>query len=151
MMKKLDQRGVAALEFCMVAAPLFILMFVIFDLGRYAITVQSLRTLANVGARAMMICCYTPTKIGTTPCSPWSASNTTPSTCTGDPLPSATAKQAAAPFLYHGGLTPTLNIPAPGTGATALTVTASQPNFAMIVPLWGSSMNAPSVSTSVPF
>ena len=38
MMRKLDQRGVAALEFCLVAVPLFFLMFGIFDLGRYAIT-----------------------------------------------------------------------------------------------------------------
>ncbi|WP_460268498.1 hypothetical protein [Bradyrhizobium ottawaense] len=35
-------------------------MFVIFDLGRYAITMQSLRTLASAGARAVMISCYTP-------------------------------------------------------------------------------------------
>ena len=47
MMRKLDQRGVAALEFCLVAVPLFFLMFAIFDLGRYAITMQSLRMLAN--------------------------------------------------------------------------------------------------------
>ena len=49
MMRKLDRRGAAALEFCLVAVPLFTLMFVIFDLGRYAITVQSLRALANAG------------------------------------------------------------------------------------------------------
>ena len=51
MMRKLDKRGVAALEFCLVALPLFILIFAIFDLGRYAITMQSLRMLANAGAR----------------------------------------------------------------------------------------------------
>ena len=55
MIRKLDQRGVAALEFCLVAVPLFILMFAIFDLGRYAITRQSLRALANAGAREMMV------------------------------------------------------------------------------------------------
>ena len=59
MMRKLDQRGIAALEFCLVAVPLFTLMFVIFDLGRYAITVQSLWALANAEARAIMINCYT--------------------------------------------------------------------------------------------
>ena len=59
MMRKLDQRGVAALEFCIIAVPLFTLMFAIFDLGRYAITRQSLHALANVGARKMMINCYT--------------------------------------------------------------------------------------------
>jgi hypothetical protein len=150
-MRKLDQRGVAALEFCLVALPLFMFMFAIFDLGRYAITVQSLRALANAGARVMMINCYTPTVIGTTPASPWSATNTSPSSCTGDPLPADADKQAVAPLLYNTGGPPTLNIPAPAAGATALTVTASQPNFTMIIPVWGTAFNAPSASTSVPF
>src|SRR6266487_3354390 len=83
MMRKLDQRGVAALEFCLVAVPLFTLMFAIFDLGRYAITMQSLRMLANAGARAVMICYDVPNK--------------SYNGCTGDPL-SAAAKQAVAPF-----------------------------------------------------
>ena len=139
MMRKLDQRGVAALEFCLVAVPLFTLMFVIFDLGRYAITAQSLRTLANAGARAMMINCYTPAAI----------TNTSPSSCTTDYL-SATDKQAAAPFLYSNGSSapPTVSTTA---GASALTVTASQPSFTMIMPIWGTALNAPSASTSVPF
>ena len=134
MMRKLDKRGVAALEFCLVAAPLFTLMFVIFDLGRYAITMQSLRMLANAGARAVMICYDVPNKTYTA--------------CTGDPLPSAAAKKAVAPFLYTAGLTPTLNI---ASGATALTVTASQPGFTMLMPIWGTALNAPSASTSIPF
>ena len=66
MMRKLDKRGVAALEFCLVAVPLFTLMFAIFDLGRYAITMQSLRMLANAEARANMISCYTPAVVGNT-------------------------------------------------------------------------------------
>ena len=135
-MKKLDQRGVAALEFCLVAVPLFTLMFAIFDFGRYAITMQSLRMLANAGARANMINCYTPAVIG----------NTSPSSCTGDYL-SVAQKQAVAPFLYAGGLTPTLNT---AGGATALTVTASQPGFTMLMPIWAA-LNAPSASTSIPF
>ncbi|WP_439374543.1 TadE/TadG family type IV pilus assembly protein [Bradyrhizobium sp. DASA03120] len=140
-MRKLDQRGVAALEFCLVAVPLFILMFVIFDLGRYAITMQSLRALAGAGARAMMINdCYVNSVI-----------NRTSPTCSGDPLPTDAAKQAVAPFLYAGGLTPTLNVPAPAAGATALTVTASQTGFTMLMPIWGTALNAPSASTSVPF
>src|SRR5262249_9570841 len=143
MMRKLDQRGVAALEFCLVAVPLFFLMFAIFDLGRYAITRQSLQALANVGARKMMIKCYTPAVIA----------NTSPSGCTDintyfpDP-----EKQAVAPFLYGADLTPnyglTLNTAA---RAGALTVTASQPGFTMIMPIWGTALNAPSASTSVPF
>ena len=138
-MKKLDQRGTAALEFCLVAGLFFLFMFGIFDLGRYAITMQSLRTLANAGARAMMIDdCYVNNVI-----------NKTSPTCSGDPLPTDTAKQAVAPFLYNGGLTPTLNVPA--TATSPLTVTASQPNFAMLMPIWGTALNAPSASTSVPF
>jgi TadE-like protein len=142
-MKKLDQRGVAALEFCLVAVPLFTLMFAIFDLGRYAITMQSLRMLANAGARTEMINCVTDAVI----------QKTSPTACTGDPLPSVAAKKAVAPFLYAGGLTPTLNIPAPAKGATALTVTASQPNFTMLMPIWGAAFNKPNVtaSTSIPF
>jgi TadE-like protein len=137
MMRKLDQRGVAALEFCLVAVPLFTLMFAIFDFGRYAITMQSLRMLANAEARANMINCYTPAVIA----------NTSPSSCTGDYL-SVAQKQAVAPFLYGGGLTPTLNT---AGGATALTVTASQPGFTMLTPIWGTAFNAPSASTSIPF
>ena len=139
MMRKLDQRGVAALEFCLVAVPLFTLMFVIFDLGRYAITAQSLRTLANAGARAMMINCYTPAAIN----------KTSPSGCTTDYL-SATDKQLAAPFLYSNGSSapPTVSTTA---GASALTVTASQPSFTMIMPIWGTALNAPSASISIPF
>jgi len=138
MMRKLDQRGMAAFEFCLVAVPLFTLMFAIFDLGRYAITMQSLRTLSNAGARAIMISCYTDAAI----------KKQTPA-CSGDPLPSDAAKQAVAPFLYNGGLTPTLSVPA--TAASPITVTASQPGFTMIMPIWGTALNAPSASTSIPF
>jgi len=129
MMRKLDKRGVAAFEFCLVALPLFIMMFAIFDLGRYAITMQSLRMLANAGARAVMIS--------------YDATNNTYTGCAGDPLPSVAAKKAVAPFLYSGGLTPTLNVTAPN-------VTASQPGFTMLMPIWGTVLIKPSASTSIP-
>src|SRR3954454_5788366 len=119
MMRKLDQRGVAALEFCLVAVPLFTLMFAIFDLGRYAITMQSLRMLASAEARANMINCYTPAAVG----------KTSPSSCTGDYL-SIAQKQQAAPFLYGASLTPTVST---ATEATALVVTASQSGFTMLM------------------
>jgi len=137
-MRKLDQRGMAAFEFCLVAVPLFTLMFAIFDLGRYAITMQSLRTLANAGARTIMINCYTNAAI----------QKQLPTGCTGDPLPSVAAKKAVAPLLYAGGLAPTLNTTA---GATALTVTASEPSFNMLMPIWGTTLNNPSTSTTIPF
>ena len=134
MMRKLDQRGVAALEFCLVAVPLFTLMFVVFDLGRYAITMQSLHMLANAEARANMINCYTPAK---------AINNTSPSTCTGDYL-SDTQKRTVAPFAYGA----TVNTAA---GTRTLTVTASLRGFSMLMPIWGTALNAPSASTSIPF
>lgn len=138
---KLGQRGVAALEFCLSAVPLFLLIFAIFDFGRYAITLQSLRMLADAGARAMMINCYTGKVVA----------SQSPSTCTGDPL-SASAEQAVAPFLFAAGLTPTLTVTATtANGSNVLRVTASQPGFAMMTSLWPSSFNAPSASTSVPY
>ncbi|MFK4723642.1 Flp pilus assembly protein TadG [Bradyrhizobium niftali] len=137
-MRKLDRRGTAALEFCLVAVPLFTLMFAIFDFGRYAITMQSLRTLSDAAARAIMIGCYSTAAI----------QKTTPS-CSGDPLSDA-QKQDAAPYLYmNGGSTPTVS--APAAASSPATVTASQPGFTMIMPIWGTSLNAPSASTKVPF
>ncbi|WP_247990372.1 TadE family protein [Bradyrhizobium sp. 186] len=136
-MRKLDQRGVAAFEFCLVGGALFTLIFAIFDFGRYAITVQSLRMLASAGARANIINCYTPAVIA----------GTSPSACTTDYLSDA-EKQAIVPFLYNGGLSPTVTTTA---GASALTITASQSGFTMLVPVWGTSFNTPSVSTQVPF
>ncbi|WP_249139727.1 TadE/TadG family type IV pilus assembly protein [Bradyrhizobium japonicum] len=139
-MRKLDQRGIASFEFILVFVSLFMLIFAIFDLGRYAITMQSLRTLASAGARAAMINCYTPAVTGLVP-------NASPSSCTGDPM-STTAKQNAAPFLYFGGLTPTLSVASSGSN---LTVTASQAGFTMLMPIWGTTLNAPSASTQIPF
>jgi Flp pilus assembly protein TadG len=139
MMRKLDNRGIAPFEFIVVFVPLFTLMFVIFDLGRYAITMQSLRKLASAGARAVMINCYTPAMLQSPPQSP--------AGCTGDPLSTA-AKQNAAPFLYFGHLTPTLTV---GASANNLTVTASQAQFTMLMPIWGTALNAPSATTQIPF
>ena len=137
-MRKLDQRGVAAFEFSLVAVPLFILMFVIFDLGRYAITMHSLRTLANAGGRAWMICYQNNVIL--------SLQGQPTITCPSDPLPDSDKP----PFLFFGGLTPTLST---AQGASLTTVTASQPGFTMIWPIiWGPAFNnTPSASTSIPF
>jgi Flp pilus assembly protein TadG len=150
MMRKLDQRGVAAFEFLLVAVAFFTFVYVIFDLGRYTITMQSLRRLANAGARATMV--EPPAGSG---CYADAAINKTTPTCSGDPIPDTATpnKKAIAPFLYAGGLTPTLSMT---TGATAVTVTASQPNFTMLMPIWGTAFqftpsNPPSASTQVPF
>lgn len=139
MMRKLDNRGASAFELVLVFVPLFTLIFAIFDLGRYAITMQSLRTLASTGARATMIRCYTPDVVN----------NTSPSGCIdiNTYLPVAKRKDAA-PFLFFGGLTPTLTV---GSSPDNLTITASQTAFKMLMPIWGTSLNAPNASTKIPF
>jgi hypothetical protein len=146
-MRRLDNRGTAALEFCLVAVPLFTLMFAIVDLGRYAITQQSLRMLANAGARAMMINCYTPKLVNPT------TSTMSPADCGGDPLPADSAKQLVAPFLFSGGIKPTLTVAVSGSKAAGgtLTVTASEPGFSMVMPIWRTTLNGPSAATSVPY
>lgn len=136
-MRKLDQRGVAALEFCLVGATFLTLVFAIFDLARYAITNQSLRALVNAGARQIMIDCYTPAAI----------QRTTPA-CSGDPLPSDAAKKNIAPLSFVGALAPTLSA---ATGGGVVAVTASQPNFTMMLPIWGTALDKPSVSTNIPY
>ena len=70
-----------------------------------------------------------------------------PSGCISNPL-SAAAEKVAAPFLFLGGLTPTVTI---SDGATAPTVTATQSAFTMLTPIWGGALDAPSASTSIPF
>ena len=148
-MIKLNKRGTAALEFCLVAVPFFLLIFAIFDLGRYAITVQSLRALADAGARAQMLCANTPANVASLVKRSW------PTGCAGDPL-SSTDKQNIAPFLYSGGLTPdalstTKTDASGGAAGGRVTITAGQSGFAMIMPIWGTALNAPSVSASIPF
>lgn len=138
MMRKLDQRGAAAFELVIAAAAFFTIVPTIFDLGRYAITVQSLRFLANAGARQVMIDCYTPAV---------AINNTTPA-CSGDPLPTDAAKQNAAPLSFVGTTAPTLTA---STAGGLITVTASQSSFQMIMPIWPASLNNPSVSTKIPF
>jgi TadE-like protein len=137
MMKRLDRRGMAAFEFCIVGAVFFTTVFAIFDLGRYAITMQSLRALANAGARQIMINCYTPAAIA----------QTTPA-CSGDPLPTDAAKMDRAPFSFVGALAPTISTV---TGGGLITVTASQTNFTMVLPIWGTAFDQPSASTSIPY
>jgi Flp pilus assembly protein TadG len=123
-------------EFALVAVPLFVTLFGIFDLGRYAITMYSLRTLASATTRQVVINCYA-SKV---------SQNKSPNTCTTDPL-STTEKQQIAPALYWGG-SPSVSISA---GGSALTVQVSAPSFSMMMPFWGSALNAPSASAQLPF
>ena len=132
MMRRLDQRGTAAFEFCLVAGAFFTLVFAIFDLGRYLITVQSLEALAGAGARAITIHnCYVDYVLQKLP----------PSGCPSDPLPDS--KDQIAPFLVAPALSVT-------TGSSPITVTASS-TFAMLMPIWPATFNSPMVTTKIPY
>ena|SRR5256885_852448 len=137
-MRKLDQRGVAALEFGVVALPFLVLMFATFDLGRYALTKQSLHKLANAGGRAWMICYQNDVIQGQAT-----------TNCNGDGVPDS-VKKSIVPLLFAGGLKPKLSATQAGSLAT---VTASQPDFTMLFfpKLWGAAFVAPSASTKIPF
>jgi Flp pilus assembly protein TadG len=147
-MRKLDNRGAAAWEFILVAVPLFTLIFVIIDLGRYALTAQSLQTLANVGARTVMINCFTPQAISGSP----SYSTCASSSYLAGPVFDLTtaAQKTAAPLLFHVGssASPTLSV---ALGTNAVTVTATESGFRMLMSIFGTALNTPSASTSIPF
>jgi hypothetical protein len=129
-----DRSGATAMEFGIIGVVVFTMMFAIFDLGRYAITLHSLEMLAAESARTEIIC-YSPALAGRPA-----------TTCSGDPLSVAT-KQTLFPFLYLGGLAPTVTT----TLTAPRVVQASQTGFTMIMPFWPAAMNAPSVRTSLPF
>jgi hypothetical protein len=129
-----DRSGATAMEFGIIAVMMFWMTFAIFDLGRYAITLHSLEMLAAESARTEIIC-YSPALAGRPA-----------TTCSGDPLSVAT-KQTLFPFLYLGGLAPTVTT----TLTAPRVVQASQTGFTMIMPFWPAAMKAPSVRTSLPF
>lgn len=139
-MRKLGRSGSTAMEFALIAIPFFFLTFGIFDLGRYGITVFSLRTLASEGARQTYIQCYQQSVIYGTPAQI--------SECGIPGSFDATVQKTVAPFLFLGGLTPTVSI---SPDASSLTVTATQDGFNMLMPFWGTALNAPSESVSIPF
>lgn len=147
-MRKLDNRGAVAWEFMLAAVPLSMLIFVIFDLGRYALTAQSLQTLANVAARTVMINCFTPQAISGSP----SYSTCASTSYLAGPVFNLTtaAQKTAAPFLFNVGssVSPTLSV---ALGTNIVTVTATESGFTMLMPIWGTALNTPSATTSIPF
>lgn len=135
-MRKLDQRGAAAFEFCLVAVFFFTFVFAIFDLGRYAITMQLLRALASDAARATMIKCYTPQV----------TQSASPSTCTDvNTYYSAVYLTSVTNIM---GITPTLTASADGS---AINITVTLPGFSMMTPTWAGLNSTPTASTAIPY
>src|ERR1700748_3519697 len=100
-MKTLGQRGTASFEFVLCGGLFFALVFSIFDLGRYQITLQSLQKLADAGARAAMI--VSTSTVANFNQTVASTSPTWPATCTqtagGSTLLTATNMANVAPIL----------------------------------------------------
>jgi Flp pilus assembly protein TadG len=135
-----DRRGSTAIEFAMICLVFFFMLFGIVDLGLYGLTTFSLRTLASETARGVIIECLSSTTYITT--------HVPVAGCAVDPYTTA-QKQDIAPFLYWGGLTPTVVI----SGTTSpITVTVTQSGFSVLLPVaWGNVLNAPSMTTTVVF
>lgn len=139
-----DRRGTTALEMGIIAVPFFLLVFSILDISRYAFTVHSLQALASMAARQVAI-----------NCNEWEIANHHQPYCSAtgaaavgsDPFTTA-QKLAIAPFLYQGGLAPTVTV---AVGAGSVTVTAAQPAFTMMLPIMGTSLNAPQKVEVIPF
>jgi hypothetical protein len=149
-----NQRGTTAMEFALMATPVLGIMFGIFDVGRYAIMTNSLQTLADATARRVMINCIN-WEVSHGPGLPACTaaggvanlpSNGGTSGHPHDPF-SPAAKQTIAPFLYVGGLTPDVTV-VPGTNV--ITVTASLPNFSMMIPFVWSGTSLSTIAAAGP-
>jgi len=88
-----DRRGATAFETTLVLVPLFMIIFAIFDVSRYALTWYSVSNLAHEAMRQQIIC-YSPLIAGTVKTV----------TCPSDPL-STDQKKIVAPVLFWGDLT----------------------------------------------
>jgi hypothetical protein len=134
-MRRRPCSGTTTAEFALVAPPLFLILLGLLDLGRYGMVTASLGNLASATSRAVIIGCYAQAV----------ARNQSPATC-GDPLSDA-EKRLIAPGLYLGGAAPTVTV---GANGSALVVQASQ-SFRPLLPLWGSRLDRPSQSVTLPF
>jgi len=127
MFRIIDDRrgGTTAFESLLVLWLLFMLIFGIFDVSRYALTWYSVSNLAHEAIRQQIIC-Y----------SPLIAKTVTTVTCPSDPL-STDQKKTVAPALFWGSL----NLPTVTTDPTDTTVsqprvlTAQVTGFQPVMPL----------------
>ena len=120
-----DRRGATAFEATLVLLPLFMIIFGIFDLSRYALTWYSVSNLAHEAMRRQIIC-YSPLIAGTVKIV----------TCPSDPL-TTDQKKTVAPALFWGALnsqTVTTD-PTDTTVSQPRVVTASVSGFKAVIPL----------------
>ena len=142
-MLKLGKRGTSAFEFCIIGWIFLTLLFLVFDLGRYLIVVQSLRSFAGTAARDVIINCYTGADID-----PTNSGYATPSACTG--YTPDVSKLNVPPFLTAGGLTPIILTPV--VVGSSLKITVTLHGFTMLLPIWWTTLTLPpSASVSIPF
>ena len=120
-----DRRGATAFETTLVLVPLFMIIFAIFDVSRYALTWYSVSNLADEAMRQQIIC-Y----------SPLIANKVKTVSCPSDPL-STDQKKIAAPALFWGDLHPptVTTVPTDTTVSEPRVITASVTNFKPVMSL----------------
>jgi TadE-like protein len=121
-----DRRGATAFETILILFPLFMIIFAIFDLSRFALTWVSVSSLADEAIRQQTIC-Y----------SPLIAGKVKTVVCPSDPL-STVQKKHAAPALFWGKPPPTVTVTTAPTDTTVSqprVITASVTGFKPVMPL----------------
>ena len=120
-----DRRGATAFETTLILIPLFMIIFAIFDLSRYALTWYSVSNLADEASRRQMIC-Y----------SPLIAGKVKTVACPSDPL-STDEKKIVAPALFWGDLKlqTVTTVPTDTTVSQPRVITASVTGFKPVISL----------------
>ena len=120
-----DRRGATAFETTLILIPLFMIIFAIFDLSRYALTWYSVSNLADEASRRQMIC-Y----------SPLIAGKVKTVACASDPL-STDEKKIVAPALFWGDLKlqTVTTVPTDTTVSQPRVITASVTGFKPVISL----------------
>ena len=120
-----DRRGSAALETALVLLPLFMIIFGMIDLSRYALTWYSVSNLADEAMRQQIIC-YSPLMAG----------KVKTVACPSDPLSTA-QKKIVAPALFLGSLNlqTVETVPTDTTVSEPRVLTASVSGFKPVIPL----------------
>jgi inner membrane protein involved in colicin E2 resistance len=119
-----DRRGATAFETILILIPLFMIIFAIFDLSRYALTWYSVSNLADEASRRQTIC-YSPLIAG--------AVKTV--ACPSDPL-STDQKKIVAPALFWDHMVPTVTtVPTDTTVSQPRVITASVTGFKPVISL----------------
>lgn len=122
--RRFGSSGETSSEYALIAVPFFLIVFAVTDIGRYFLTVDSVRTLSSELARGTMT--YRATSSLTSVCS-------LPSSGT----PSVATAESTVPFLASGNIASATASRSPADSAGVATITASASySFTFFIANW---------------